>query len=182
MNHNIHTGVHYIDERKFTTMKKYGIYYGSATGTTREVAERIAKELGVDAADIHNVAEAAPSSVADYETLVLGSSTWGSGDLEDDWFDFVAGIESMFLGGKRIALFGVGDENMSDTFCDAVGKLYDRLQDTKATFIGQFNVDGYDFKHSDAVRDGMGVGLLLDENNHADLTDGRIKAWTATIA
>ncbi len=162
-------------------MKKYGIYYGSATGTTRDIAERIAKSLGVDATDIHDVATASPTSVVEYETLIMGSSTWGSGDLEDDWYDFIAAIEAMYLGGKRIALFGVGDENMSDTFCSAVGKLYDRLQDTKATFVGAFNVDGYDFEHSDAVRDGIAIGLLLDETNHPDLTEGRIKSWIELI-
>ena len=36
-------------------MKKIGIFYGSTTGTTEDVAEGIAKRLGVDKKDIHNV-------------------------------------------------------------------------------------------------------------------------------
>lgn len=170
-----------INNDIYLTMKKYGIYYGSATGTTRDIAGKIAKLLNVDSADIHDVASASPTTVGNYETLILGTSTWGSGDIEDDWYDFIAAIEPMYLGGKRIALFGVGDETMSDTFCSAVGKLYDRLQDTKATFVGEFNVDGYEFEHSDAVRDGKAIGLLLDETNHPDLTDARLKEWTAEI-
>ena len=35
--------------------------------------------------------------------------------------------------------------------------------------------------NSDAFIDGKYVGLLLDEVNHADLTDERIREWTALI-
>ena len=71
-----------------------------------------------------------PSKVGGYDVLVLGTSTWGDGDLEDDWFDFLAGLESLDLAGKKIALFGCGDETMDDTFCSGVGELYERLQPT----------------------------------------------------
>ena len=37
------------------TMKKIGIFYGSSTGMTAEVAEEIAKAMGVDTSDIHNL-------------------------------------------------------------------------------------------------------------------------------
>ena len=40
---------------------KTGIFYGSATGTTAQIAEKIGKLLNVDSADIHDVAKAAPS-------------------------------------------------------------------------------------------------------------------------
>ena len=162
-------------------MKKYGIFYGSTTGSTEDVAKRIAKILDIDPADIHNVAQTAPSAVAGYETLILGSSTWGSGELQDNWYDFIAGLAAMELHGKRIAIFGCGDETMSDTFCNAVGTIYDRLQDTHAEFVGAFDTDGYHFDHSDAVRDGKAVGLLLDEVNHPELTPTRLRAWTATL-
>lgn len=163
-------------------MKKFGIYYGSATGTTREIAHKIARMLEVPDSDIHNVADTAPSSVGQYETLVLGTSTWGSGEIESDWYDFAAGLEAMDLEGKKIALFGCGDETMSDTFNDGVGLLYDRLKDTRACFIGEYDVDGYHFSHSKAVRpDGKAVGLLLDEVNHPELTPLRLRAWAGII-
>ena len=41
---------------------KIGIFYGSSTGTTAEVAEKIAKQLGVDAADVYDVAKVGPVS------------------------------------------------------------------------------------------------------------------------
>lgn len=159
-------------------MKKIGIFFGSSTGTTADVAERIAKKFGIADADVRDVAKSAPSDVASYDVLLLGSSTWGSGDLQDDWDDYIAGVEALDLKDKKIAIFGCGDETMSDTFCGAVGVLYDRLQKTGARFIGSFPADCYDFSKSEAVKDGSNaVGLLLDEVNKPELTDGRIELW-----
>ena len=62
-------------------MKDIGIFYGSTTGTTEEVAHKLGKLLGVSDEDIHNVADTAPSVLGDYRLMVLGSSTWGSGEL-----------------------------------------------------------------------------------------------------
>ena len=163
-------------------MKRIGIFYGSTTGTTKEVAHQIAKALDVAESDIHDVADVAPSAVAPYDVLVLGSSTWGNGDMQDDWYDFADGLQAIDLKGRKIALFGCGDENMSETFCNAVGDMYDRLKDTGAEFIGAFNVDGYDFNHTNAMRDGQIIGLLIDDVNHSDMTPGRIRDWAAVVS
>lgn len=160
---------------------KTGIYYGSATGTTAEVAKMIARKLSVADSDIHNVADTAVDTVGAYDMLVLGTSTWSSGELEDDWYDFLHGLEVVDLKGKRIALFGCGDETMTDTFCNGVGELYSRLQSTGATFVGQFPAGAYDFKDSSAVVDGMPVGLLLDQVNHPEMTPTRIVDWTSQL-
>ena len=65
--------------------KMTGIFFGSTTGTTESVAARIAERLGVAQADVHNVAAASVEDVKKYDLLLLGSSTWGSGELQDDW-------------------------------------------------------------------------------------------------
>lgn len=162
-------------------MKKTGIFYGSTTGTTEAVAKKIAQTLGVADEDVKNVAKSAPSDVAPYEVLLLGTSTWGSGELQDDWYDFADGLSALDLKGKKIGLFGCGDESMSDTFCNAVGELYKRLKPTGAEFIGEFNTDGYSYDETEADVDGHIVGLLIDEVNHPELTDGKIKAWCEEI-
>lgn len=162
-------------------MKDFGIFYGSTTGATREIAGRIAGLLKVDAADVHNVANTAPSAVADYKTIILGSSTWGSGELQDDWYDFLKGLEVIDLEGKKIAIFGVGDESMSETFCNAVGIIYKALRDTGAEFVGAFPADGYHFDHTEADVDGTIVGLLLDQTNHPEMTDTRLDEWATEV-
>lgn len=163
-------------------MKKYGIFYGSLTGTTADVANRIANALGVPATDVHDVKNTAPSVLGDYDEIILGTSTWGDGEIESDWYDFLDGAKSLDLKGKRMAVFGCGDETMSETFCNGVGELYKAMLPTGVTPVGDFDVKGYTFDKSDALVDGKYVGLLLDEVNHPELTDARIKAWTAQIA
>ena len=62
-------------------MDKVHVIYGSTTGMTEAVAAKIANSLG---AQVFNV-NAADAAAFDAELLVLGSSTWGVGDLQDDW-------------------------------------------------------------------------------------------------
>lgn len=83
-------------------MKHIGIFYGSSTGTTEAIAQKIAQLLDIANKDFHNVADSAPSDIADYEILILGSSTWREGDLQVDWIDFIKGLEILDLRGKKL--------------------------------------------------------------------------------
>lgn len=161
---------------------KTGIFYGSTTGTTRKIAETIAERLGVPSEDVHDVANVGPSAVAPYDLLICGTSTWGNGELQTDWLDFLDGLEMEDLSGKKVALFGSGDETMADTFCSGVGELYKRIKRTGAQFVGSYPANVYKFNHSEAIVDGAPVGLLLDEVNHPDLTPGRIDGWLLTLS
>ena len=68
-------------------MKKIGIFYGSTTGTCEDLANRIADKLEVSASDVHNVEALSVDLISGYDVLLLGSSTWGDGELQDDWYD-----------------------------------------------------------------------------------------------
>ena len=163
-------------------MKKIGIFYGSTTGTTEEVAGTIARELGVDKENIHNAADLTKELVEKYEVLLLGSSTWGDGELQDDWYDATKILAGMNLQDKTVALFGCGDSSSySDTFCDAMGILYEDLKSTGCRFCGSFPTEGYTFDDSKAVVDGKFVGLAIDDINEDDQTESRIKEWVEIL-
>jgi len=162
-------------------MKKIGIFYGSTTGTTAKIAAGIAERLGVGPEDIHDVAETAPSKVGDYDVVILGASTWGAGDLQEDMATFIDGLKAMDLSKTEVALFGCGDENMADTFCNSVGEMYHRLHDTHAEFFAPFENDPYSYTHSDSDFKGMTVGLCIDQANHPELTEQRLDAWCEAI-
>mgnify|MGYP002461750743 FL=1 len=66
-------------------MKKIGIFYGSSTGTTESVAYTIAQKLGVASNDVHDASKLTGEMVKEYDVLVLGTSTWGCGEVQDDW-------------------------------------------------------------------------------------------------
>lgn len=163
-------------------MKNTAILYGSDTGTTKSIAGKIAKILDIPAENIYDVATAAPSVVGDYENLILGTSTWNNGELPASWQDFLHGLASLDLKDKKIAIYGCGDETMSDSFNDAVGELYLALKPTGAKFVGSYDADGYHFDKTKAEIDGKIVGLLLDEVNHPELTDFRLRSWLGILA
>ncbi|MBD5191477.1 MAG: flavodoxin [Bacteroidales bacterium] len=160
---------------------KTGIFYASTTGTTESVAKRIAAAMEVDEKDVINVKNVAPSAVGDYDLIIMGCSTWGPGDMQNDMHDFLDGVQSLDLEGKKVAFFGCGDERMKKSFCNAVGYMYDMMKPTKATPIGAYPAEVYNFEHTEAERDGRIVGLLIDETNHPDLTEPRIKQWVAVV-
>lgn len=161
-------------------MKKTVVVYGSSTGTCEAIAEKIGAKLG---AEVLNVQDLTADIVAANENLILGTSTWGAGELQDDWYDGLKVLQSADLKGKVVALFGCGDcESYGDTFVGGIGELYDGIKDSGARFVGSVSTDGYTFDDSAAVIDGQFVGLPLDDVNEDNMTDGRIEAWIAQIS
>ncbi len=161
-------------------MAKIAVIFGSTTGNTRAAAERIAEALG--GVDLIPADRKGLSLLSGYDVLLLGSSTWGFGELQDDWEVLAGELGALDLRGKRVSFFGTGDqEGYGDTYADALGILYDALADTGAEFIGSWPTEGYTFTESRAVRGGSFIGLALDEDNQADLTADRIDRWVSLI-
>ena len=161
-------------------MKKIGIVYGSTTGTTEGVAEKIAAQFA--GSDMINAGELDDAFVTEHDVLILGSSTWGSGELQDDWYDGVEVLKSADLSGKKVALFGCGDgSTYSDTFCDAMGLIYDEIKDKGIELVGKVSTAGYSFDSSVSATDDMFIGLAIDEDNEGNLTDERVSNWVAQI-
>ncbi|MDO4715614.1 MAG: flavodoxin FldA [Bacteroidales bacterium] len=163
-------------------MKSTLIIFGSSTGYTDTVAGTIASKLGLDNSAIVNITDLDAAQVAEAEVLLLGSSTWGDGDMQDDWYDGIKTVKGADLSGKLIGFFGCGDcESYPDTFCGALGKLYHELETSGATFIGAVPTDGYTFDDSEAVVDGQFVGCAIDDTNEDDKTEERINTWIAAL-
>lgn len=163
-------------------MKKTGIFYGSTTGTTESVARLIADKLGIAPADVHEVTKLDTALVESYDALILGTSTWGDGELQDDWYSSLQVLQGADLSGKIVALFGCGDsESYPDTFCDGIGLLFENLKDSGCIFVGAVDDSDYTYSASVAAADGKFVGLALDDVNESDRTDDRVSAWAAQL-
>lgn len=161
-------------------MKKTVIIYGTSTGVCEDLANRIGTKLGVD--NIINVTNLDDNVIADNENLILGTSTWGAGEVQDDWYDGLKIIKSANLNGKTVALFGCGDsEYYPDTFVGGMAEIYHAVTDAGAQVIGAVATEGYTFDDSESVVDGKFVGLALDEVNEDSKTDERIDAWVTEI-
>lgn len=159
-----------------------GIIYGSSTLNTEYVAQKLHRAFGVDAAELHNVARATPVLLNRFAALVLVTSTWGRGDLQDDWERFFPQLDEVACRNKPCALVGLGDqENYPDNFCDSIILLYHKLHALGATLVGSTATADYKFKSSKAVVNGRFVGLVIDEDSQSDKTDGRIREWVGAV-
>jgi len=151
------------------------ILFGSTTGNTENVAKIIATKLN---ADIFNIAEKPIDKIAKYQNLILGTSTWGLGDLQDDWDSFLPQLAKSDLTGKTVALFGLGDSSSyPDTFVDGMGVIYEAIRTNGCNIIGWVGIEGYSFSNSRALHKGSFVGLPLDEDSEGNKTKERLEKW-----
>ena len=163
-------------------MKQVGIFYGSSTGDTERVAMLIRDKIGQMRAVVYDIFESRIEDLEQYPFLIFGISTWGIGKMQEDWDNFLSSLKSIDFTGKKIALFGLGDqESYPDTFADALGILYDTLQQYGCSISGEWPVNGYEYIHSEAERHGKFVGLVLDEKNQPELTVKRITSWLNSL-
>ncbi|HAR79394.1 MAG TPA: flavodoxin [Succinivibrionaceae bacterium] len=163
-------------------MEKIALFYGTYTGVTGMVAEKIANELGREYIDVYNICSDG-EKMSQYNKLIIGTSTWSIGELQEDWDAFMPKLQNMDFNGKTVALFGTGDQvGYPDTFLDGMGMLYETFQYRGAKFIGFWPTVGYDFTSPLPLLDhDHFVGLAIDEDNQSDLTDERVKKWCALI-
>lgn len=136
---------------------KANVIYGSTTGMTEAVAGKIATALD---ASVANVATA-DAGAFDADIVVLGSSTWGIGELQDDWAARLDELKG-FLAGRKVAVFGLGDSlGFADSYCVAAETIADAAKEAGAALVGDV--------------------LKLDETNESEMTDSRIAAWVETL-
>lgn len=161
-------------------MNKIAILYGSSGGNTESVAKKV-QQLFNGEADVYNVYEVKTDEIKEYPYYILGTSTTGVGDLQDDWDGFLPSFSKMDLSGKKIAIFALGDSaSFSSSFAESMRVIYDAVKD-KAQIIGQVADEGYTYDDSEGVVDGKWVGLPIDEDNEYDMTDERLSNWVESL-
>lgn len=161
-----------------------GLFYGSSTCYTEMAAEKIAAELGTGLVDLHNIADTPILEAQFYDQLMFGIPTWDYGELQEDWEEIWDDIDELDLHGKRVALFGLGDQlGYPEWFLDAMGYLHHKLLGLGAEAVGYWPNQGYEFEHSKALTDDgkRFVGLALDDENQFDLSETRIRNWCQQI-
>lgn len=168
-------------------MKNIGLFFGSTSGNTEDVAGMIKEEVSkrgidLDVHDIHYLDD--PNEMFSYERIIVGIPTWCFGDHQDDWQDFLEQMdEGEDLSHVTVAFYGLGDqEGYGEWFLDSMGFFADLFEKMGATIIGQWDNEGYDFTSSTAIRDdGRFVGLALDEDCQSELTEERVLKWLDDI-
>lgn len=171
-------------------MDRIGIFFGTDTGRTRRVAKSIARKLGDRAGVPVNVGRCTPADLLKHRALILGSPTYGEGELPgratgmqtDSWAEFLPGLRGLDLTGIVVAIYGLGEqEKYPGHFVDGIAAIHDVVTAAGAKVVGATSPEGYAFSRSAALREGRLLGLALDPVAQDGLTEARIDAWLAEV-
>ncbi len=167
-------------------MARIGLFYGSSDGHTADVAERIKQRfdrIEPDLVEVADIGVIKAEELLDWDLLIFGIPTWNIGELQDDWDIFFPYLDDLDLSGKKIAIFGLGDQyGYTTTFLDAVGMLGEKVLQRGATLVGFWPTEGYQFEESLALDGDQFMGLALDEDNEPEKTDERLDRWVVQVA
>lgn len=106
----------------------YLIAYTSMTGNTEEIAEEIAEGIrraGVNV-EIKDILVVDAEDLLHYDGILLGTYTWGDGDLPDEFLDFYEEMDQLNLTGVKAAVFGSYDSSYGN-MGNAVNILMEKL-------------------------------------------------------
>lgn len=167
-------------------MKKIGLFYGTDTGNTEVVSNKIKEmidaQLGEEVVDVIEIYKKEPSEFDNYENIIIGMPTWYDGELQGDWETFLPKFETIKFKGKKVIFFGLGDQyGYSFYFCDGLGVFYNMAKNQGAEIHCLWPTDGYEYDASKAEIDGQLVGLCLDIDNQDDLTQSRLDKWVPMV-
>lgn len=161
-------------------MSEIGVFFGSDEGNTQRVAYQIAERLGVDQAEVFDIADVTQADIDQFQIIIFGISTWDFGQIQSDWEEFWDDVGEMDFSSKTVALFGLGDQfGYGDFFVDAMGMLHDIVIAGGAHVIGYWPIEGYSFDASKALLDDGKhfSGLAIDEDQQPELTEERVATW-----
>lgn len=169
---------------------KVGIFFGTSTGNTENIADLIAAEFGDDAEgpiEIDELQGNLADKFGQFDALVVGTPTWNTGaDTERSgvgWDEVYYGeMQDLSLQGKKVAVFGVGDQiSYAENYADASGELHDVFETLGCKMMGYTSQEGYEHEASKAIRGEQFCGLLCDEINQDDLSTERVENWVAQL-
>jgi len=167
------------------TIMKIGLFYGSNTGNTELDAEMIKSTFEAFApvtVDLFNIGSVDLAGMEQYDRLIIGCPTWNIGQLQDDWDLKFDQLDTLDLHGKRVALFSPGDQyGYPENYCDAIGIVGKKMEERGAELVGFTDASDYQFDHSLAAEDGVFLGLALDDDNEAEMTEPRIREWVLQL-
>jgi len=169
---------------QLTCMRAVGLFFGTQTGKTEEVANMIGEKTGLGEAKA--IDDVSASDLADFDGLIVGAPTWNTGADEQrsgtGWDDYLDEIRGLSMDGKPVAVFGTGDSaGYGDNFCDAIEEIHSAFQKAGAKMVGYVDSSGYQHTDSKSDNDGKFLGLPCDQDNEDDMTEGRVDAWVEQL-
>jgi flavodoxin I len=159
-------------------MSKTAIIYSFNTKKTGKIATQIQEGFEDSTIEMLNAEEITEEIFLSFDHIIMGVATWFDGELPNFWDEFVPALEELDLTGKKIALFGLGDQKgYPENFLDGVGIMGEILEGQGATLVGFTSSEGYKFESSRALRNDQFMGLAIDYENQGSMNKERVASW-----
>ena len=167
-------------------MKKIALIYWPKKGNTEAAAYKIMKRFDPNMVDIFTITSINTAEFALYDAFIIGGSTTGADNWEDAhkdrWTEFFQRLEKADVKGKPFAIFGLGDQILyPNNFVDGMAIIKEQFEKAGAKHTGLWPTEGYEFKDSNSIENGKFLGLALDLDKQAEMTDERVDQWTALL-
>jgi flavodoxin I len=159
-------------------MSKIAIIYSFNTKKTGKIADQIQEHFKDESVAMVNAEDIREELFLSFDRIIMGVPTWFDGELPNYWDEFLPALEDLDLTGKRIALFGLGDQKgYPENFLDGVGIMAEILEGLGATLVGFTSSEGYEFESSRALRENNFAGLAIDYENQGSMNKNRVISW-----
>jgi flavodoxin I len=168
------------------TMKKIALIYWPKLGNTEKAAYKILEKFDKGMVDIFTITSINTAEFGLYDAFIIGGSTTGADNWEDAhkdrWTEFFQRLEKADVKDKPFAIFGLGDQILYPyNFVDGMAIIKEQFELAGARHTGLWPVEGYEFRDSNSIENGVFLGLALDLDKQAEMTAGRIDKWTAQL-
>ena len=166
-------------------MKKTLLMYWPKGGNVEFSAQLIAKKI--EDVYVEPIEDVSLQDIKNHDHIIIGcstvgASTWESTENEEPWTRVMSELEKIGLKDKTVAIFGLGDQvRWPHHFVDGMAIIHEKVSKLGAKLIGSWPVKGYEFMESESQNGDYFCGLALDQDQQAELTEGRIEKWITQI-
>jgi len=168
-------------------MGNTAIFFGPEGGSVHRVARSLAAKMESHAPDLILINEATAADLVRYDHIIFGISTIGRDTWDQkfgniDWARFMPIVTSFDFTGKKVAVFGLGDHiTYAYHFVNSMGILARVIIKNGGELLGKVSPESYDFQDSEALEEGLFLGLPVDEDFEPELTEDRLNAWVEQL-
>jgi flavodoxin long chain len=169
-------------------MNKTAIFFSPEGGNVNSVTIMLGEVIGNEKVDIIPANKVKKEDLNKYTQIIFVGSTvgadhWSNKTIIDEWQEFFRKVDEISFEDKKVAIVGLGNSVLyPEHFADGIAHLHRKIADKKAKIFGFAEAEGYTFTDSEALnKDGLFLGLPIDEDNEYDLTSERLEKWVAKL-